>query len=123
MSPTAPGARRSSLKVNGKDHLILGQSRDVKNAPESKNGYLKGFDPTTGSELWKCQGLNSYVYTSPLVADGVAVNMSGYGGSALAVKLGGIGRHHRRPPLAASQARDAARRLGGDRRRAHLHGG
>jgi len=31
------------------------------------------------------------VYTSPLVADGVAVNMSGYGGSAFAVKLGGVG--------------------------------
>lgn len=79
------------VKHDGKDHLILGHSRDVKNAPESKNGYLKGFDPVTGSELWKCQGLNSYVYTSPLFADGVAVNMSGYGGSALAVKLGGSG--------------------------------
>ncbi len=75
----------------GKEQLLLGQSRDVKNAPESKHGYLKGIDPATGSELWKCQGLNSYVYTSPLVADGVAVDMSGYGGSALAVKLGGSG--------------------------------
>jgi outer membrane protein assembly factor BamB len=78
-------------KVNGKDQLLLGQSRDVKNAPESKNGYLKGFDPATGKELWKCQGLNSYVYTSPLVADGLAVNMCGYEGADLAVKLGGSG--------------------------------
>jgi outer membrane protein assembly factor BamB len=78
-------------KVDGKDQLILGQSRDVKNAPESQWAYLKGFDPKTGKELWKCQGLNSYVYTSPLYSDGVAVNMSGYGGSALAVKLGGTG--------------------------------
>jgi outer membrane protein assembly factor BamB len=78
-------------KVDGKDQLLLGQSSDVKNAPESKHGYLKGFDPATGSELWKCRGLNSYVYTSPLYADGVAVAMSGFGGSALAVKLGGTG--------------------------------
>lgn len=78
-------------KVNGQDQLLLGQSRDVKGAPESRWGYLKGFDPKTGKELWKCQGLNSYVYTSPLFADGIAVNMAGYGGSALAVKLGGTG--------------------------------
>jgi outer membrane protein assembly factor BamB len=77
--------------VNGKEQLLLGQSRDVKAAPETKHGYLKGFDPKTGSELWKCRGLNSYVYTSPLYADGIAVNMSGFGGSALAVKLGGSG--------------------------------
>jgi outer membrane protein assembly factor BamB len=78
-------------KVGGKDQLLLGQSRDVKGQPESKAGFLKGYDPKTGTELWKCQGLNSYVYTSPLVGDGVAVNVSGYGGSAMAVKLGGTG--------------------------------
>lgn len=78
-------------KAGTKDQLLVGQARDVKGQPEAKWGYLKGFDPKTGAELWKCQGLNSYVYTSPLVADGVAVSMSGYGGSALAVKLGGTG--------------------------------
>lgn len=78
-------------KVNGQDQLIVGQSRDVKSAPQEKWGYLKGFDPKTGQELWKCQGLNSFVYTSALCGDGVAVAMCGYGGSALAVKLGGAG--------------------------------
>ena len=78
-------------KVNGQDQLILGHSRDVKGQPEAKAGYLKGFDPKIGKELWKCQGLNSYVYSSPLFADGVAVNAAGFGGSALAVRLGGTG--------------------------------
>jgi outer membrane protein assembly factor BamB len=78
-------------KVGGKDQLILGMSRDVKNAPDAKTGYLKGFDPKTGKELWRCHGMDSYVYASPLYADGVAVGMSGYGGAALAVKLGGTG--------------------------------
>src|SRR5262249_51996996 len=77
--------------VNGRDQLILGRSSDVKGAPESKAGHLMGFDPTTGKELWSCQGLNSYVYTSALYGDGVAVGMSGFNGSALAVKLGGSG--------------------------------
>jgi outer membrane protein assembly factor BamB len=67
-------------KVDGKDHLILGVPKK-----------LKGFDPNTGKELWSCNGLGNLVYTSPLVADGSAVNMSGFHGPALAVKLGGAG--------------------------------
>ncbi|HZL87847.1 MAG TPA: PQQ-binding-like beta-propeller repeat protein [Pirellulaceae bacterium] len=78
-------------KVNGQDQLLLGYSRDVKGQPDDKTGFLYGFDPKTGKEIWKCQGLNSYCYTSPLFGDGVAVGMAGFGGSALAVKLGGSG--------------------------------
>lgn len=78
-------------QVHGKDQLLLGHSRDVKSAPEEKTGFLYGFDPGTGAEIWKCQGLNSYCYASPLYSDGIAVGMSGYGGSALAVKLEGPG--------------------------------
>jgi len=87
------GSWSTPLIINsgGRDQLLLGQSRDVKLRPAHQAGFLKGIDPATGSELWKCQGLNSYVYTSPLYADGVAVNMSGYEGSSLAVKLGGSG--------------------------------
>jgi outer membrane protein assembly factor BamB len=79
------------VKIDGRDQLLLGHSPDVKSAPEEKTNYLRGFDPKTGKELWRCQGLNSYVYTSALYGKGVAVAMSGYGGSALAVKLGGSG--------------------------------
>jgi outer membrane protein assembly factor BamB len=76
------------VKVEGKDQLLLGLSQDVKSAPDPKTGFLKGFDPKTGKELWHCHGINSFVYTSPLYADGVAVQMSGYGGAAIAVKIG-----------------------------------
>ena len=78
-------------KVGERDQMILAYAKDGKGATEDKNGYLYGFDPKTGKELWKCQRLNSYCYTSPLVSEGVAVMMAGYGGSALAVKLGGEG--------------------------------
>jgi len=64
-------------KVDGKDQLVLG-------VPKT----LKGFDPKTGKELWSCAGLGDLVYASPLIADGIAVATSGYGGPALAVKLG-----------------------------------
>jgi len=89
--PTGSWASPVVAKVNGQDQLILGLSEDVKNQPEAKHGHLKGYDPATGSEVWSARGLNSYVYTSALVGDGVVVGMSGYGGSAMAVKLGGKG--------------------------------
>ncbi len=68
------------VRVGGRDELIL-----------SVPFKLKGFDPKTGKELWSCSGLTRLAYTSPLYADGVAVAMSGYHGSALAVKVGGTG--------------------------------
>jgi outer membrane protein assembly factor BamB len=92
------------VKVNGQDQLLLGLSLDVKGAPDPKTGFLKGFDPKTGKELWFCHGMDSYVYTSPLFGNGVAVGMSGFGGAGLGVKLGGTGDitkdrlwHHPRP--------------------------
>ncbi len=78
-------------KVEGKDQLLVGQSLDVKGAEDPETGFLKGFDPKSGKELWFCHGVNSFVYTSPLCANGVAVQMAGFGGSAIAVKLGGAG--------------------------------
>lgn len=68
------------VKVNGQDQLLLGVPKK-----------LKGFDPATGKELWSCEGLGNLIYTSPLYADGIAVQMSGFHGPALAVKLGGTG--------------------------------
>lgn len=68
------------IKHEGQDQLLL-----------ATTPHFKGLDPKTGKELWRCEGLNKYVYTSPLYADGVAVAMSGYRGAALAVKLGGSG--------------------------------
>jgi outer membrane protein assembly factor BamB len=79
------------VNVMGQDQLLLGHAREGKKNPEDKDGYLRGYDPKTGKELWRCQGLNSYVYTSPLYGNGVAVQMAGYGGSAIAVRLGGEG--------------------------------
>jgi outer membrane protein assembly factor BamB len=66
--------------IEGRDQLLL-----------STVPHLKGIDPKTGEELWLCTGLTKYVYTSPLYGNGVAVAMSGYGGAALAVKVGGTG--------------------------------
>lgn len=54
-------------------------------------GRLAAYDLTTGEEHWTCDGLNKLVYTSPVAADGVALGLGGYNGSAVAVRLGGRG--------------------------------
>lgn len=54
-------------------------------------GSLRGYDPATGQERWRCDGLTPLIYTSPLFSEGIAVAMSGFGGSDLAVRLGGSG--------------------------------
>lgn len=68
-------------KIDGRNELIL-----------SIPLMVKAFDPMSGKELWSCEGLTKLVYTSPLLSeDGIVVAMSGYGGSALAVRAGGYG--------------------------------
>ena len=52
---------------------------------------LRGYDPATGKERWRCAGLNPLVYTSPVHDDGVIVAMGGYYGNSIGVKLGGEG--------------------------------
>ena len=50
---------------------------------------LRAFDPASGGDLWKCGGLTDLVYTSPVYSSDTVVAMSGYGGSALAVRATG----------------------------------
>ena len=68
------------LSVNGRDQLLM-----------SYPGRLVAFEPANGKEVWSCGGLNSLVYTSPIFDEGIAVAMGGYGGTALAARLGGKG--------------------------------
>lgn len=68
------------IHVDGHDELVLA-------VPHK----LKGFDPQTGKELWSCDGAGPLAYASPTYGDGIIVQISGYGGPALAVKPGGKG--------------------------------
>ena len=53
--------------------------------------YACAIDPATGKDLWKCDGLNPLVYTSPLLEGDTMIAMGGFSGMALAVKVGGSG--------------------------------
>lgn len=51
----------------------------------------RAYEPKTGRELWRCDGLNELVYCSPVAADGVVVAMGGFFGTSIAVRAGGSG--------------------------------
>jgi outer membrane protein assembly factor BamB len=68
-------------RIGEHDELIL-----------SVPGMVKGFDPDSGKELWRCDGLGKLVYTSPVCSpDGIVIAFSGFYGPALAVQAGGKG--------------------------------
>lgn len=52
---------------------------------------IRSYDPTTGTEFWRCGGLNPLVYCSPLAHEGVIIAMGGFFGPMVAVKTGGYG--------------------------------
>jgi outer membrane protein assembly factor BamB len=74
------------ISVNGHDELIMTFPKRV-----------VAFQPTTGQEIWTCNGLGPLVYTSPIWTGsngddpGLLVAMSGFGGPFLAVRPGGSG--------------------------------
>jgi outer membrane protein assembly factor BamB len=55
-------------------------------------GYVAGFDPSDGKEIWRCRGLGDLVYTNPVVGNGVIVAMSGYQGPAIGMRLPALGQ-------------------------------
>ncbi len=57
----------------------------------SMPGELKGYDPLTGKELWKCTGLGPSNYPDTAVGDGVLIGVSGFQKSMMAVRMGGRG--------------------------------
>jgi len=57
----------------------------------SMPGQLKGYDPQTGKELWRCAGLGPSNYPDTAVGDGVLLGVSGFRKSMMAVRMGGSG--------------------------------
>ncbi|HVJ83038.1 MAG TPA: PQQ-binding-like beta-propeller repeat protein, partial [Planctomycetia bacterium] len=71
-------------KVGGKDQLVLAMPTRV-----------CGYDPEDGKLLWWCEGLRhrggDLAYSSPLLVDDLCVMTGGFGGPALAFRLGASG--------------------------------
>ncbi len=54
----------------------------------SMPGELKGYDPLTGKELWRCEGLGPSNYPDTAIGPDVLIGVSGFRKSMLAVRMG-----------------------------------
>jgi outer membrane protein assembly factor BamB len=57
----------------------------------SMPGELKGYDPLTGKELWRCDGLGPSNYPDTAIGDDILIGVSGFRKSMMAVRKGGRG--------------------------------
>lgn len=77
------------VKAGERDELIM----PLPGERIGGEGEFKGYDPATGKELWRCQGLGTEVYAMPVVAPGgeLVVGISGHNGPLMAIRPGGAG--------------------------------
>lgn len=77
------------VKAGERDELVMPLPGDrIKG-----DGYFKAYDPATGDELWRCQGLGTEIYAMPVMSSArdLIVGISGHNGPLLAVRPGGKG--------------------------------
>lgn len=77
------------VHVGERDELIMPLPGDKIGG----EGEIKGYDPLTGKELWRCAGLGTEVYAMPVVSAerDLVVAISGHNGPTMAVRPGGQG--------------------------------
>jgi outer membrane protein assembly factor BamB len=79
-SSTWTGSWSTPLVVPGSGELVV-----------SYPHRLLAFEPASGKEIWRADGLGRLVYTSPVAADGILAALSGFTGPGMAVRNGGRG--------------------------------
>lgn len=83
----------------GKDHNLYGswstpviyRAGDHDEFALAMPGELKGYDPLTGKELWRCAGLGPSNYPDVAVGENILIGVSGFQKSMMAVRMGGQG--------------------------------
>lgn len=57
----------------------------------NQQDFVRGLDPHTGEELWRCEGIHDYVVATPIAVDGVCYVTGGQHHQCMAIQLGGRG--------------------------------
>lgn len=89
--PGGQGGGNSKTWTGSWSTPVVGREGEREVLYASFPGWLHALAPASGRELWRCAGLGNLVYTSPLVAENVAVSMSGYMGPPMGIRTGGSG--------------------------------
>ena len=69
-----------AISVGDHDELIVSSQR-----------FVQSYDPSTGDELWRCEGMLREVIPTPAVGHGLVYCASGRAGPTLAIRPGGRG--------------------------------
>ena len=69
-----------AISVGDHDELIVSSQR-----------FVQSYDPSTGEELWRCEGMLREVIPTPAVGHGLVYCASGRAGPTLAIRPGGRG--------------------------------
>jgi len=83
------GCRNTPVLVE----LSNGHTEVVISAPGRPIGYVLGYDPDTGQELWRCEGIPDKGYAVPSVVahQGIVYAIGGRQNTAVAIRAGGRG--------------------------------
>lgn len=54
-------------------------------------GYLASFDPDSGKEIWRCEGLGPLAYSDAMVGEGMILAFSGFKGPSFGMRAPGEG--------------------------------
>lgn len=87
----APEAGKNDKLYGSWSTPVIYRAGDHDEFALSMPGELKGYDPLTGRELWRCEGLGPSNYPDTAVGDGVLIGVSGFQKSMMAVRMGGRG--------------------------------
>jgi outer membrane protein assembly factor BamB len=69
------------VTIDGRDQILVAWPN-----------HVKAYDPSTGKEIWRCEGLGKLVYADVAVSDGLAVATGeDEGGDSIGFRLGGKG--------------------------------
>src|SRR6185437_7454045 len=91
-NPEAVSANKGEFKGSWSSPLLI-KVGDTQQVIVDLPGYIAGFSPATGKEIWRCNGLGALTYSNPYVAKDAIVAMSGYGGPALGMRIPKPGDH------------------------------
>jgi len=91
-------------KMSGKEAWRAGGMKSSWNTPHlvetgagnqelavSVKGFILGFDPATGEQLWRCSGIPDYICPSIVSHEGILYAIGGRTSKAIAIRSGGRG--------------------------------
>jgi hypothetical protein len=83
--------RAAGMNASWNTPHLVDLERDKQELVVSVKGKILAFDPMTGEQLWKCEGIPDYVCPSIVSHEGVVYVIGGRSSKSIAIRAGGRG--------------------------------